>query len=249
VNESVDRRILGAFQCVDGLTGNSLSDPFPVSSEGWVLKRNASGTYVIFDGPNFDALTSQFIPAASWPTPGAFEVTIQDPGNRYQARRAILQAPQKVTPITDPAAVFTPQTVKLYPTASAPVGPNWAVIRASVVQAGTNPAKGLPFAALQVKRNSDQQVLAEGMADGRGEAILAVAGLKMQPGTAVTPSTVAVTVGAWFDPTTPSPLPTGWIPNPDDVLQHLASTTLKSTSQTTQLGAGMDLPMTFVISI
>jgi hypothetical protein len=276
VNELVDRRILGAFVCVDAISGSSVANPISATAPQWTLKPNRSGVYVIFSGPGLfsepghDPLTTQFLPSGTWPGPVFFEVTLQDPNRRYLPRRASVQAPLKVPVIppapagssTNPAAlaalqdrtsVFDPQRVALYPAPSAPTGPNWAVLHASVTRSGTTPAQGLPWAVLQVTRNSDNVVLATGQADASGEALLAVLGLGVQPSTSgtgpVTVSTVAATVKAFFDPGVPIPTPPGWIPNPDDILNNLSNPALKSSSASVQLGSGLELSMSFAISV
>jgi hypothetical protein len=277
VIESVDRRILGAFICLDAITGDSIVKPLRVTALGWMIKSNRSGIYVIFEGPGFDLLTTQFLPAEPWPAPVSFEVTIQDPNRRYLPRRANLKAPLSVplilpapeasppnsppsSPVNsaavaallDPTTVFDPQPVVVYPAPSASFGPNWAVIHASVIRAGTTPLQGLPWAVLQVVRNSDNKVLATGQADASGEALLAVIGLTVEANTSstgpVTLSTVAVTVTALFDPSFFTQ-PPRWIPNPDDILNNLSNPILKSSSQSVPLGSGQELPMSFAISV
>lgn len=267
--ESLDRRILGAFVCVDAISGNTITTPIPVTTQQWTVKQNRSGVCVIFNGPSFDALTSQFIPSGTWPPPASFEVKLQDPNRRYLPRRANVKAPLSVPTIPpapvgsavnpavvaalqDPTTVFDPQPVRLYPSPSAPVGPNWAVIHASVVKSGSNPPQGLPWAVLQITRDSDRSVLATGQADARGEALLAVLGLSTKPNTSgtgpVTVSTVPATVTAFFDPTVLS-RPASWIPNPDDILSNLSNAALKSSAQSLPLASGQELSLTFAISV
>jgi len=268
INEPVDRRILGAFVCVDAITSSSIVNPVSVTAPQWSVKPNRSGTYIIFNGPNLYLSTTQFV-AGAWPTQTSFEVTLQDPNGRYLPRRASVQTSLTV-PAIPPAppgatsnaaaiaalgqsgAVFNPQQVALYRAPSAGFGPNWAVIHASVNRAGTTPPQGLPWAVLQVTRNSDNTVMVNGQADTSGEALLAVAGLTIETnptGTGpVTLSTVAVTVTAYFDPTRLTPLP-GWIPNPDDILNSLPNAALASASQTVQLGSGQELLMNFALSV
>jgi hypothetical protein len=269
VNESVDRRILGAFVCVDAFTRSFVANAMSVTAPRWVVKPNQSGIYVIFDGPGFDFLTTQFLPSGTWPGPTSFEVTLQDPSRGYLPRRVNVKAPLEVPAIPpapagsptnpaaiaalhDPTTVFDPQQISLYPAPSAPIGPNWAVIHASVSRAGMTPIQPLRWAVVQVTRDSDGSVLATGQADASGEALLAVIGLKVEANTSgtgpVTLSTVAVTVKAYFDPKVLSQ-PANWIPNPDDILNNLSNPTLKSSSQSVPLGSGQELPMSFAIAI
>ena len=231
--ENVDRRILGAFVCVDAITGLSVTSPIQVTAPGWKIKPNRSGTYVIFDGPGLSALTTQFIPGSTWPTSAtSFEVTLQDSNRRYLPRRANIQA-----------TVLNLQRVMLYPLPSAPIGPNWCTIHVSVTKQGTTPPLGLPWAVVQIIRQSDNTVLATGQTNANGEALLAVVGLTSQPSTStsgpVTVSTVAATLRAYFDPSVLGQ-PAGWVSNPDDILSNLTNAKLQSASQTVQLSPGLE---------
>jgi len=232
--ESVDRRILGAFICVDAITGLAVTAPIQVSAPGWKIKPNRSGIYVIFDGPGLTALTTQFIPGSTWPaSPIPLEVRLQDSGRHFLPRRANVQA-----------AVLDLQRVTLYPLPSASVGPNWCTIHASVMKQGSTPPMGLPWAVLQVTRQSDGRVLATGQTNANGEALLAVVGLTSQPSTStsgpVTVSTVVANLKAYFDPSVLSQ-PPGWVANPDDILSNLTNAKLQSASQIVQLSPGLEL--------
>jgi len=253
--ETVDRRILGAFVCIDAVTGNSVVPAVPVSAPQWTIKPNSVGTYVIFDGPGFNSQIGDFDLSGTWPPPATFEVTLQDPTRRYLPRRANVQAPLAIpaVPPTPPTTgVFAAQQVPLYPSPATTAGPNWAVIHASVTNSSTAPAQGLPWAVLQVVQTSDNTVLTTGVADTNGEALLAVIGLTVQANTSgsgpVTVSTTPVTVTAYFDPSILNE-PEGWIPNPDDILSNLSNAALKSSSQSVQLGSGLELSMTFAIAV
>lgn len=254
--ENVDRRVLGAFVCVDAITGNSVVPAIPVTAPLWTVTPNRSGIYVIFNGPKLNSLTDQFIPSGTWPAPVSFEVSLQDPSLRYLPRRANVQAPVAVPaypPVpTTPTGVFAPQQVSVYPSPAAVIGPNWAAIHASVTIQGTNPPQGLPWAVLQVVRNSDSTVLATGQTDANGEALLAVVGLTVQANTGgtgpVTVSTVAATITAYFDPSVLTQ-PAGWIPNPDDILTNLTNPALKSSSQAVELTSGQEMALSFAITV
>jgi len=254
--ENVDRRILGAFVCVDAITGNSVVPAIPVTVPHWTVKPNRNGVYVIFNGPNLDLQTGEFAPSGSWPASVQFEVSLQDPSLRYLPRRAKVNAPLPVPvypPVpSSPAGVFAPHQIAVYPSPAAVIGPNWATIHASVTRQGTTPPQGLPWAVLQVVQNSNNAILANGQTGPNGEALLAVVGLTVQANTGgggpVTISTVAATVKAYFDPSVLSQ-PKGWIPNPDDILNNLSNPALKSSSQTVELTSGQEMAMSFAITV
>ena len=264
MSENVDRRILGAFVCVDAIMDSATLPAIPVTPPPlltpppqWTIRSNQGGAYVIFDGPGFEPQTDDFIPSGPWPpTPATLEVALQDPSLRYLPRRAQVKAPLPVPvipPIPATPNVFVPQRVKLYPSAAAPYGPNWATIHASVSKAGSNPVQGLPWAVLRVLRVSDSSVLATGVTGPNGEALLAVVGLTLQVNTsgggAVTVSTTPATVTAFFDPSVLKQ-PPGWIPDPDDILNNLANPALVvSTAQPVQLSAGLETSMSFALTV
>ncbi|MGD0096980.1 MAG: hypothetical protein ABSB60_10825 [Terracidiphilus sp.] len=254
--ENVDRRILGAFVCVDAITGSSVVPAIPVTTTQWTVKPNRNGVYVVFDGPGFDQQTGEFIPSGTWPSPATFEVSLQDPSLRYLPRRANVKAPQPVPaypPVpSPPTEVFAPLQITVYPSPAGAIGPNWAAIHASVTVAGSSPPQGLPWAVLQIVQNSNNTVLATGLTGLNGEALLAVVGLTVQANTGgggpVTISTVAATINAYFDPSVLTQ-PAGWIPNPDDILTTLPNPAFKSASQTVELSSGQEVAMSFAISL
>jgi hypothetical protein len=242
LTESVDRRVLGGFVFVDAITTQSIESPLPVLSTQLTLKANRSGVYVIFNGPGFAALTDEFIPSGTWPTAQNFEISVGDPTLRYLPRRANISAPQNLT------GTFAAQQIPLYPAPGAPVEPNWAVARVSVLSSAGAP---LPWSIVRVLLG-DNSVAATGITDARGEALLAVTGLGIQVnGTAtdpVTETTTAVTIQAWFDPATLTE-PPGWIPNPDNILGNLSNTALKTATQTGALCARQTLVALVTISV
>ena len=270
ITENVDRRILGAFVCRDAFTQESITAAMSAAATGWKLKPNRSGIYVIFDGPGFSKLTTEFLPGSDWPAaPTKFEVTVKDPRGVYLSRRVNLNAPQSVPTIppapagsaSNPAAlaalsntatVFAPQPIQMYPGPASPVGANWASLHVSVTRAGTAPPQGLRGAVVQVVRTSDATVLATGMAHSSGEALLAVLGPTTSTSHSgagpVTVFTVAVKVTAYFDPANLN-RPAGWIPNPDDILKNIANPALKSASQDLQISSGQQFLLNLTISV
>lgn len=277
INQNVDRRVLGAFICVDAITQAMVTEPMLAAAPLWKLKPNRSGVYVIFNGPNLSDATTQFIPGSNWPQPVKFDVTLQDPNRIYLPRRAQVQAPESVPDIPaappgsagnpavtaalgNTATVFAPQPVTVFRAPSAPVGPNWATLHVSVTRSGITPLQGVPWAVLRVVRNSDSKVMVNGLADLSGEALLSVLGSTLETSTtttgSVTLASVAVTVTAYTDPSTFTSidarklvLPPGWIPNPDDILKSLPNANLKSASQVLQLSSGSQSTLNLAIPI
>lgn len=128
-----------------------------------------------------------------------------------------------------------PQQVVLYPSPSAPVAPNWALVRVYVVNNAV-PPQALLGAVIQVAIAGRTPLT--GVTNKNGEALLAAQGLGLtfnaDSAGAVTETTTAATVTAWFDKANLKPSP-GWIPNPDDILLNLSSPTWNTTSQPVQL--------------
>jgi hypothetical protein len=151
---------------------------------------------------------------------------------------------------TPPATInYGPQQVTLFSGPAAPVSPNWAVVRASVVSNATPPVP-LPWAVLQVLNGAT--VLATGVSDPNGEALLGIAGLGLQvsssAGGPVTEVTTAVTVQVWFDPNNLTQ-PADWIPNPDDILQSLSSPSWKTATASAQIGPGQTVYVPLIVSL
>jgi hypothetical protein len=242
VLETVDRRVLGGFMFVDASTGQPIDAPVTVASSQMKVRANHSGIYAIFDAPGFRALTTQFIPTTPWPALQNFEISVSDASLRYLPRRAQVQAPRVLT------GVAAPQPVPLFPGPGSTVEPNWAVVRVSV---RSNANASLPFSVVRVIQ-APNTVMATGMADQRGEALLAVVGLGLQVSSTdtdpVTETTTAVTIQAWFDPSVLD-RPKGWIPNPDDILDNLANPALKTGSMTGAIGARHTLIAGITISV
>ena len=266
--ENIDRHVLAGFRCVDAITSSSIVDALAVDGAPLSLRRNRSGIFAVMDAPGVDRNKTQVLTPdpASWPGPTSYLITIQDPALRYLARRASIQVPQPLPapvnragppPATTTTAagapaplppVNVPQTVVLYPMPSAPVAPNWAVIRASVV---SNATPAAPLVGAVVQASAPKLFTATGVTNSNGEALLAVPGLGLQLSSngsgAVVESTVAATVNAWFDPTLLGQA-ANWISNPDDTLSNL-SKMKKAAPQSVQMAPGQTVYVTLTISL
>jgi hypothetical protein len=183
--EIVDRRVLGAVVFIDATTHLRVISPLRVDSEGGTLIRNNRGLYVIRSANGLDAYTDSFQQQPSPPAPGAValetvpvQLTITDPQFDYVPRRVTIRLPR------DPASanaaeensLFRPVQVPLFPSPAAQTASGWAVIRATVTDEATGSL--LPFSLLRVRTTGvGARTLAMGLADNRGEALVAVPGI------------------------------------------------------------------------
>lgn len=218
--EHVDRRVLGAIQLRDAVTRLRITGPLLVQGAGVRLIRNLSDLHVIVAAPGFRAYSAwvKEPPAAPAVVPATLELTITDPGRSYLPRRFSVTLPRDIDPQRADQAdsIFQPIDVDLFPSPVARTAGGWAVIRATVVKAGSNPPEPLPHALLRVigPRNGVEGVLGLGLADGRGEALVAVPGIAATNWDAaedgpVVSAEISVTVEALYDKDA------GEIPNPD----------------------------------
>jgi hypothetical protein len=175
--ERVESRVLGALRCIDAGTRTQVEGSLAVQVPGARVRRNRSGLYVIVSADALAAHEDAFHSPPAEPAIGsvALEAIVQDPAGLYLPRRAALALPRDPDPAhaTQPGSLFRAIELPLYPSASAPTGLNWAVLRISVHDQASGDALG---GALLIARNNGQ-VLGRALTDWRGEALLPVAGV------------------------------------------------------------------------
>mgnify|MGYP006196693431 CR=1 FL=1 len=209
VIESVDRRILGAFQLVDAVTGIPIDVPAAVEAQHMVVAgqpgdvrlpqravrilRNRGGRYVVLAAPFFDTYAATFdnppVPEQAAAGPLGLRIAVTDPGNHHLPRDFRLNLPRSLDP-SRPDSVFEPLPVPLFRAPGAPAQDGWAVLRVRVTRAGTNPPVPLPgvlIAVFRRPRGGDDEPLGLGMTEWRGavrgEALVALSGLtRFRPG-------------------------------------------------------------------
>lgn len=207
--ETVDRRVLGALQLVDAVTGLPITVaprielraatianvPIDVAlQENTVrLRQNRSGLVVILSAPFFDTYTGAFdnpvTPPQTTPDPLRLRFGLIDAGPSHLPQEFIVDLPRAL----DPAAagsVFEPVRVEVFRAPNAPVLPGWALVRVRVTKSGVNPPAPLSGVVIQVFRSPrvDQDApIGAGMTDWRGraagEALVAIADIpRFRPG-------------------------------------------------------------------
>lgn len=257
--ERTDTRVLGALRCIDASTRAAIDAPLQVVIPGATLRRNRSGLVVIVHVPALVDHEAAFDTPPATPPLGTVPLTasISDPTGRYLPRLAALQLPRDPNP-THANAVATPIDVPLYPSASAGTGANWAVLRVSASDTASHDALG--GALLRVVAGGN--VLARGLTDWRGEALLAVPGVPVTTWSddphAVVVSEIDVQVEIVFDPATglrmaaaqvhsgraPAQLP---VVNPDQLEAQRAA--LPHASVAATIAAGRSQPLSLPLAL
>lgn len=188
MRERLEQRILGAIRWVDAVTGAPIPLPLVARSETMRFTRNLSGLAVIthadglenypqtFDLDDLDA--ADVVATASLQRVGE----VLDPTGTYLPTRFTLALPRDPSPALLPPAnsrpansLFTPVDVALLPSPAMRVPPGCAQVRVLIRDADGDP---IPNALARVVATSDDTVLGCGLADARGEALVAIPGLK-----------------------------------------------------------------------
>jgi len=207
--ESVDRRVLGAFECVDAVTRLPIASPATVEVRGATIagtpvevalpehavriRQNRGGRFVIFAAPFFDTYTSTLdnptAPPETLVDPLRLHLAVTDAGPHYLPQEFHYDLPRALDP--DAAnSVFRPEPVALFRAPSAPVQDGWTLLRVAVTQAGVAPPNPLPGVLLLVFRSprgvADLPIgmgMTEWRGGVRGEALVPVAGIeRFRPG-------------------------------------------------------------------
>ena len=211
--ESADRRVLGAFQCVDAVTRLPIAVPATVEVRGATIagapvdvalhehavriRQNRGGLFVVLGAPFFDTYASTLdnppAPLETLVAPLRLHLAVTEAGPHYLPQQFQYDLPRSLDP--DAAdSVFRPQAVVLFRAPSAPVQDGWALLRVSVTEAGVTPLTPLPGVLLRVFRSprgvADLPIgagMTEWRGGVRGEALVPVAGIqRFRPGSGVT---------------------------------------------------------------
>ncbi len=259
--ERVERRVLGAISFRDAATNLRILNSLRIEAESVRFVRNRSNCYVITAAPNFQAYVDSFAAQPIAPDPQsivtesvAVEIKVSDPRGNYLPRRSTIRLP------LDPATakpesggwLFESIDVPLFPAPASGTVPGWAIIRATIREEGTTDR--LPWALIKVRRAGNSQLIAVGLADERGEALVPVPGIPVtasDTGTgAVLTSEIEVSLEAIFDTRVrkirdPEDLDATlhqsreYIPNPSE-LEGGGPPNFKSNTSTTRLASGRE---------
>lgn len=245
--EHIDRRVLGAVSFVDATTNLRILSPLAVQAEGVKLLRNQRGLYIIASARGLEAYSLSFKEQPATVALGSVEVALNivDHGLEYLPRRCTIRLPRDPAPTNAGRenSLFRPVNVPLFPSPAATTLPGWGLIRATVMEIGTGNL--LPWSLIRVMRSDNPpappRMLAMGLADNRGEALVPVPGIPIttwgETPEAVVATEIDVTLEVVFDPEVKKIADTdalaagidpnaGYMPDPDILRQRPASASL-----------------------
>ncbi|HVG18930.1 MAG TPA: hypothetical protein VNI02_07740 [Blastocatellia bacterium] len=245
--EHMDRRVLGAVSFIDATTNLRILSPLSVKAEGVKLTRNRRGFYVIATAPGLETYSETFREQPALVALGSVEVALDviDPGMQYLPRRRVIRLPRDPSPANAGRedSLFRPVDVPLFPSPASATLPGWGLIRATIRERGTGNL--LPWSLIRVTRNDNPpappRVLAVGLADSRGEALVPVPGIPIttwgETPEAVVATDIDVTLEVVFDPEVKKIADAdalaagadpnaGYMPDPDVLRQRPASASL-----------------------
>ena len=228
--ERVDQRVLGALRLVDRVTHAPLLRPLNCSSTRASSVRNRRGYYVVTNAVGLETHSASFLQPPTLPPLESeiYSFEIEDPLKRYLPRLMTLRLPRDPSPANAANAnsLFKPVDVAMYPASTTTLSLNWSTLRISVTAAPDQTV--VRGALLQVIDAANEKLLASGISDEQGEALVIVAGVPITKfaddegaGGAASPvvvSTLPVRLELSLGVTTP------WPVNPDVLEQnHVAN--------------------------
>lgn len=200
--ERSEWRALAAIRFVDAITRAPVGVPLSVEAPGAFIRPNRSGLFVVYRWDALAAHEPAFPAPPAQPAIGSrtLRVMVRDPAGTYLPLAAALRLPRNPDPAAGTDSLFTPETIALYPSPAARTGANWATVRATVTETRSGDALG----GALVRVLSPDRVLARGISDWRGEALIPVAGVPVttfsEDESAVVVMDIGVTLEAVFDP-------------------------------------------------
>lgn len=188
MKELLDNRVLGAIRWIDAATLTPIALPLVVRSDHLRFSRNLSGLTVIRGGDGLDAYTRAFdletLSPGDRPATGALTLqgTVEDPTGAYLPTAFSVALPRDESPALlppdqhrPPNSVFQPIDVALLPAPSVRLPPGAAEVRVLILDAAHRPIRN---ALARVVATQGNLILGCGLADTRGETLVAITGLR-----------------------------------------------------------------------
>ena len=172
--ERVEWRVLAAVRPLDATSRVPVRAPLVVTADGADIRRNRRGLYVVARWDTLAAHEASFDAPPPAPPVGdeILTLSLRDAAGRYLPRSVRLALPRDPDPQAADS-LFTAVDVPLYGSPTAGLSGNWTALRVHLA-AGDN-GDALGGALLRVV--AGDAVLARGLTDWRGEALVPVAGV------------------------------------------------------------------------
>lgn len=231
--EMVDRRIFGAVEAIDDLSGDRVSTPLQLSAPGLGVLRNRLGLWVIREVPGQDAYTRAFDDPPARPARTGFRVEVRDPGERFLPRALTVELPRWLPtpqdaaddPVPEADDARRPVALVLYPAAAAVLRPGWTTLRLRL-QVDDEPAIGVANVLVEATPPAALGLpLRRTLTDRHGEALLVIPGAPpLMPGNGGLTTEFDVGLSFVVDEciVARGDAPAFVIPDPDQVLRRLA---------------------------
>ncbi len=180
--ERIEQRVLGAMRLVDRVTQTPITRAMTLSSDSARVVRNVRGLYVVTHADDLEEHIESFQEPPNSPPieDNQYSFEINDPQKRYLPRLVTLRLPRDPNPgnIDNANSLFVPQDVDMYPASTASLSHNWSTIRVTVTQ-GPDPLTAAPVrgSLIRIVDPEDDSILASGISDERGEALVIVPGV------------------------------------------------------------------------
>lgn len=188
MSELLEDRILGAVRWIDETTQQPIAHALVARGRQLRFIRNLSGLSIIVHADGLEAYSRTFdldrLPPGQVVANGArsFEGQVEDPTGQYLPRKFTLALPRNASPALlppdnrrPPDSLFTPIDLALLPAPAARLPAGFAQVRVLITDAN---GQGLRNALARVVATTGNAVLGCGLADARGEALVAIPGLK-----------------------------------------------------------------------
>lgn len=179
IKETVDRRYFGAVRFVNNATGSVVRRPMNINAPGLRFIINLSQLHVITHAEGLENHLYAFKQAPDQPPAHSkeFHMTITDPLKAYLPRKKTIELPRN--PLSDDDDnVFEAIDISLYSASASRLSSNWSIIRASVYDVKDMdqeiPVRG---ALLRIIKEDGNKLIASGLSDQRGEALIIVPGI------------------------------------------------------------------------
>lgn len=188
MNHVHESRAHGAVRWIDAVTRTPISRPLIVRSSTLRFIRNLSGLAVITDATGLEAYAAAWDPALLPPDDSPplrsqrHEAVVEDPSGAYLPTRFEVHLPRDPSPeVSGPDqqrpehSVFTPLDVPLLPSPAARLAPGCAQVRVAISDEQGRPRRNV---LARVVHATSGTILGVGLSDSRGEALVAITGLR-----------------------------------------------------------------------